>query len=599
MNLLSSPGETTPIESRTSLVQAMRIGGFTLILAFLSIIASYLVIQKVWIEKGTATFSVVDRLSYGLMDARAAFGDEILALRAPVVDRAAIDAARMYVDGHSADVEECIRILQRDEPEAGDRLQPDWTKFRSALAELRRMPNDAAATELDRSIAKVRETLSAVAGDYRNCVKACNDRFEFLVGIRTLVLIVVAVAGGLATFMATAYTIRRTRRSLKNIVRHVGAIENGELEPRDMETFAEIAEVNARLNRLASTLDQSRLEARQEHLAALARQQELEFANNLVLEFSRARSEKELIAVFQRRAAELFHSEKIEILRLVSPHGFLEEIDGLAGPDWKPRIVENPDTCHAFRAHGAAVGTDGLSTCAAASDRSMVVYCIPMVTLTGVVGAVHIMLRSGEALSPSRIELAGTLVRLFTPALENARLLRESIERSATDSLTGLANRRRLEEFGTKAVALAVRQGAPLSVIALDLDKFKEINDEFGHDAGDRALQAVARAMQQSIRETDLAARIGGDEFAILLPCSNATMAVHVIERVRQNLRNPQTRNLPFALHLSAGIAELSPQAQTLPDMLAVADRALYEAKRQARGEQFGRLAEGAVEDSL
>jgi diguanylate cyclase (GGDEF)-like protein len=218
-------------------------------------------------------------------------------------------------------------------------------------------------------------------------------------------------------------------------------------------------------------------------------------------------------------------------------------------------------------------------SCAASPWPGRPVLCIPLLGAHGATGVVHFLARSPVGLAAMPRALAETLVRLFAPALDNARLLRESIERSATDPLTGLANRRRLEEYAPKAIALSQRQGAPLSVIVLDLDRFKQINDRFGHDEGDRALTVVAKALQANVRATDLAARLGGDEFALLLPGSSAGEAAQVMERIREALAAGADAR-PYTLGVSAGIAEISPRSSTLRELLAHADRALYDAKR-------------------
>jgi len=222
-------------------------------------------------------------------------------------------------------------------------------------------------------------------------------------------------------------------------------------------------------------------------------------------------------------------------------------------------------------------------TCPASPIPGRATLCVPMHASYGQIGVVHLVAPEGAELSSIPRELAETLVRLLAPALENARLLRESIERSTTDPLTGLANRRRLEEFASKQIALSLRQQTPLAVVLLDLDRFKAINDEYGHDAGDRALVAVAAALRSAIRETDLAARVGGDEFALLLPGSSAGAAVSVVERVRTPLSMPAATGLPCPLELSAGITELSTRGATLSELISLADRALYEAKREGR----------------
>lgn len=143
-----------------------------------------------------------------------------------------------------------------------------------------------------------------------------------------------------------------------------------------------------------------------------------------------------------------------------------------------------------------------------------------------------------------------------------------------TDSLTGLANRRGWDQRLRQEVALAERDGEPLSIALLDLDQFKAFNDAHGHQAGDRLLCQAAAAWSQSVREVDLLGRYGGEEFAVLLHRCDAARATEVVERMRASTPGSQT--------CSAGIAGRRPGEDT-ESLLARADRLLYAAKAAGR----------------
>jgi diguanylate cyclase (GGDEF)-like protein len=152
---------------------------------------------------------------------------------------------------------------------------------------------------------------------------------------------------------------------------------------------------------------------------------------------------------------------------------------------------------------------------------------------------------------------------------------------STTDAMTGLPNLRQFRSRAGEEVLRSHRAGAPLSLLLVDIDGLKEINDVGGHAAGDRAIQAVARGLVGACRASDFPARIGGDEFAVLAPSTRAADAVELADRVRQAVRDASD---PATVRVSVGIADLE-IAGTLrvEALLRVADRALYRAKHEGR----------------
>lgn len=154
-----------------------------------------------------------------------------------------------------------------------------------------------------------------------------------------------------------------------------------------------------------------------------------------------------------------------------------------------------------------------------------------------------------------------------------------------TDGLTGLANRRHFIHEAETALRQAQIQGRPLSLAVIDLDHFKQINDLYGHAAGDRALRLIAEVFQAQIRPSDLLARFGGDEFVLLLPDTDQVQAVKVLERIRQHLRaHPlSAEETSLLLTLSVGVVGVSNPSESLDHLLARADSGLYKAKRAGR----------------
>lgn len=154
---------------------------------------------------------------------------------------------------------------------------------------------------------------------------------------------------------------------------------------------------------------------------------------------------------------------------------------------------------------------------------------------------------------------------------------------ATTDALTGLHNRHWLEERGADHLSLALRYRHPLTVIMLDIDFFKKINDAHGHVVGDRVLQAFAKQLQQLGRDADLIARYGGEEFCVLLPMSTLASAVELDQRLRQMVSEALPVELGLPVTYSAGAAQLNEGMLTMNELFARADAALYEAKHAGR----------------
>jgi diguanylate cyclase (GGDEF)-like protein len=196
----------------------------------------------------------------------------------------------------------------------------------------------------------------------------------------------------------------------------------------------------------------------------------------------------------------------------------------------------------------------------------------------------------GEAFDKETEELAEWLGSQAGVALENARL-HDVVQRQAiTDDLTGLVNRRRFIAALQAEVERARRFGSPLTVVLADLDDFKRVNDVFGHHAGDDVLRSFAELVQSHIRDVDVPGRIGGEEFAILLPETDAEGAAQVAERMRHSLSIVPVlvaEGPTVSITSSFGVAELK-AGQSGDDLMRTADAALYRAKALGKNRVTG-----------
>ena len=195
-------------------------------------------------------------------------------------------------------------------------------------------------------------------------------------------------------------------------------------------------------------------------------------------------------------------------------------------------------------------------------------------------------------LTPHPINLAFALASNLTLVLGIVALLvawRDEAESqlrtlALTDTLTGLPNRRSFAQRAEAMLALAQRQDLSLTAVMLDLDHFKRINDSLGHEAGDRALKLFARVLMESCRSGDLAARVGGEEFCVLLPHQGNDAAAQFDLRLRTLLRAYAQAELGTELDFSAGVTHLEPGDSHIETLMARADAALYRAKAAGRG---------------
>jgi diguanylate cyclase (GGDEF)-like protein len=181
--------------------------------------------------------------------------------------------------------------------------------------------------------------------------------------------------------------------------------------------------------------------------------------------------------------------------------------------------------------------------------------------------------------------LAEWLASQAAVALDNARL-HDIVQRQAiTDDLTGLVNRRRFIEALDAEIERARGFGSALTIVLADLDNFKQVNDEFGHHGGDVVLRAFADLIRSHVRDVDVSGRIGGEEFAILLPDTDGAGAARVAERMRRSLNEvaiPLSDGAAIHVAASFGVAELTPR-QSGDDLLRAADAALYRAKDEGK----------------
>lgn len=161
-------------------------------------------------------------------------------------------------------------------------------------------------------------------------------------------------------------------------------------------------------------------------------------------------------------------------------------------------------------------------------------------------------------------------------------VLREAEHNAITDALTGLGNRRWMQDMFDRELKRGQHNASPVCLMMVDVDGFKYFNDQYGHIAGDRVLAAVANALREHLRPTDLIARFGGDEFAVLLRETHLDAALETAERVREHVATLSPRSLATPITISVGVDAAGPE-DSLNDLVQRADSAMYAAKASGR----------------
>ena len=230
-------------------------------------------------------------------------------------------------------------------------------------------------------------------------------------------------------------------------------------------------------------------------------------------------------------------------------------------------------------------------------DGNRTLAMLALVAKNQSIGLVELFSKTAVRWDEQRLQLARTMAHEAAMALENARLYEDARNLADRDPLTGFYNHRFLHERLGEEVVRAQRARKPLSVLMLDLDDFKLVNDTFGHLFGDRVLTWTSELIRSTLRGSDIPARYGGDEFAIVLPETDHEEARRAAERILEAFRSQPfvgEQRGPVPVSASIGVATYPEHGRTPTDLVAAADRALYTVKRDG-GHDAAVAAEAAA----
>lgn len=252
------------------------------------------------------------------------------------------------------------------------------------------------------------------------------------------------------------------------------------------------------------------------------------------------------------------------------------------------QVTVDANACRAKRTgHEVnAVGYPGLCTMFRPEAEGDTHICLPIIQ-SGSAGCIVQLVVSKEESGVATLALPfiAVYLREAGPVLEAKRLMEHLRESALRDAMTGLYNRRFLEEYVSTLVAGSQRRKSPFAVLMLDLDYFKQVNDTHGHEAGDKVIKTLADILQRNVRTADMAVRYGGEEFLLVLVDSNADAALRVAEKIRSDVEGTKipVSNAMLQKTISIGVAEYPTDADTFWQVVKFADVALYQAKSGGR----------------
>ncbi len=308
----------------------------------------------------------------------------------------------------------------------------------------------------------------------------------------------------------------------------------------------------------------------------MQRQNELEMATNRIS--SAISSTLDLEPMLQSAVDEVGHALKARRSALVLWH------EGTSKPE-SMSIFERPNDS----SEGEADHLGGFSEGTKTEDLPADVLIkagpleVPITYRNSVIGVLVVEDdRLGRDWENEEVLMVKTVADQLAIAISHARLFRQVQTQAMTDALTGLYNHRYFQERLDRETKLADRNNAEVSLILLDLDHLKRINDTHGHRAGDAALCHVARMMQATVREVDVCARYGGEEFVIVLPQCGRDDAINVAERLREAIASNPVKRIG-QITASIGVATYPTAAKTIEELIEMADRAMYLAKAAGR----------------
>jgi diguanylate cyclase (GGDEF)-like protein len=406
------------------------------------------------------------------------------------------------------------------------------------------------------------------------------------------------LAAGL-TWLLGQHLLRRIRRGTRQLMWAAERVTAGDLSARVSVTGNdELTQLSERFNAMAGHLQQVVGEQRElqqtleQRVGALVQDttREIQLLGQLGTFMQACQNEREAYDVICRTGEVLF-PESGDVALLAASRNLLD-VEIRWGALLPGREMFGPEDCWALRlGQPHAVGADQSRPRCPHDHSDTPSLCLPLTAQGDTLGVLTLNFASEEVMQQTQ-PLAQRFAERVALSLANLRLRATLRQQSIRDSLTGLYNRRYLEETGARELARARRRSLPLSVLMIDVDHFKTVNDTHGHALGDAVLRRLAAHFQRFFRAEDVVCRYGGEEFAVILPDCDAGRAGDRAEALRRSVEDLAVTSGDaemVAVTISVGGASWPDHAQTPEALLARADAALYRAKHAGRNRvEFG-----------
>jgi diguanylate cyclase (GGDEF)-like protein len=394
-----------------------------------------------------------------------------------------------------------------------------------------------------------------------------------------------------AAFGSMAADIKENQDKLLSYARGLESIIESIMSDRAVEQAQEKSSQDRNLSEQLAKLTAANQELEQQAADLIKRNHEITLMSRMNDFLQSCNTEAEAYTIIAETATQLFPEDSGAVFVLSASRNMLEAA-AVWGPLPPAQLIFPPNDCWALRRGQVHLSVGHEKWCSHVTDNGHMYVCVPLLAQSETLGILHLLDgsiksdKAHEGYMEEKCKLAKVLADNIGLGIANLKMRESMRNLSIRDPLTGLFNRRYMEETLVKEQHRAKRGDTKLAVIMIDIDHFKQFNDDYGHDGGDAILRALGAFLKKHVRESDVACRYGGEEFALILSPSTVEGALQCAEKIREEVRflsvKHGRRDLG-AIALSLGVA-IYPEHGCEPGALVkAADLALYQAKHGGR----------------